>query len=1715
MATTLVPTPPPGFELEQGSMPPAPPPGFELEGQVAPPPPGFELEPPSDLLGGANASISAATPGGWSTSLKGKILQTISKVFPSSPEQDAAKLQNILAISKQSKVPVTEVYKHLDSMARDPKITGIMPDNLTNEEFATLATIPFIGAAVIQAPLTAGLGLLGYTALNKVINLNDFVPPDAPDTVKTAASFLDFGMKSAVLGGAFKIAENKMPPFIEKYFQTKLTEINPASVFKMTRDQVADIFKTGTLVTKEQMDIFKGLGLTREQLLQAVRQGLDIEIPGEKIVKMVDKPGWAAFKKVLGVKPLAEMFPKDPLLQAISKNKVTSEVIPVAGKPPAAEPPAPPTLALPANIPPPPAGFVVEKPTAAPIPDEAKIKSAVEDFGAKLKSITTPENSLYEDEPTVYIDVMMPDGLPATLTARPSQLTSPGKLIEKVLSSNKEAAAVLVKNIVEKGGGKLGNNGGLITDPNLLMFGQVQFDGPKVDTHYIPLPEFTSEAVKASIEEFKGKMPRKDALGREIVSNRPAKEQPVFTPEDLKRFEDISDKSAHWQGGGELIFGPEIPGEPRKVVGTTPSTFPQELKNIGMEQKRIQPTLKNIKEGKPLTPKQKEVAETLLKWHKEVVDATSGLSESETAEVIREVNKAAPLSEADKTWGDEEPPTAPTVSGESGKIDVSLLPLVNEAIEIAGHLKEASDELGQTIAPGLVSSEAKLSAAMAREGLGKKAQAWDRLEAATAELHKSFEKLPNDFNVEFIDRMEHGTPQPDAALQTAATLLNDPLVMRREKIRSLGTGALEEFNRNYFPRYWAEYEKTMKAGIGKKPLEGPKSFLKERTYATLKEGIAAGLTPLSYNPVDFVLWKCREMDRYIFARELLQSGKDEGFVEAVMIGKEKPEGWVKINDNISVIYKNPQIPIKEAFDSKVMESLNKVATALGIEHLRKVNIGGKRWGYATRSGKKVVTKFAGDPTMVLAHEIGHAIDFKYGLQEIMFGGSRPYADFIIDKMIGKANREGRLDDVKRLEEQKVRNKELRDLADERQQRQAYARKGEEKMAVMMEAYIHAPELFKRVAPNTFKFFENFLKSHDELKPFLEIKPSVVLEEGKASVYAGGLVIAGHYYAQPDFARVVNNYLSPGLEGSKLYQVYRAAGNLLNQSQLGLSAFHAGFTSFDVMTSRLALGLYKIFAGYPIEGLGTIASTPAALLTNVYKGHLLHAAWYGKASTPEMKMIAEFAAIAGGRAKMDARYSTHIAKRIADTFREGKLVKGVLQLPIAGIEIAAYPIMQWLVPRQKFGVFFDLMKFEIEKNPDMTHAELRTIAQEIWNSVDNRLGQMVYDNIFWNKVFKDALMGSVRSTGWDVGTINELGGGAYDGGKLLLDMVRRKKTKFTYRLSYLIALPILVGIVSAMYQYLATGKSPESRKDLFFPQTGGVDKNGNPNRVSLPSYMKDVYHFRHSPWRTILNKVAPLPSLIAQQLENKDFYGTEIIHADDPLIKKIGEELKFLGTQLTPFGIRNYQKESYGQSKVTKALSFVGIVPAPYDVNMTEAEKKASEIQRKKHPSAARTQEQAAESQAITKVRNEYSMTKDKKTLLQAIKDGVISRAQASNIMKSSRKIPIEKMVSSFTVEQTVDVFKDASPEEKIKIKKILLKKIANKMKYPERLPPAEIKYLKKVRQDLLNPQPEEPKPWVDLSVFSNLREGSIQNAPNADFTNLNGTQPKKRFSIVK
>ncbi len=383
------------------------------------------------------------------------LLDKVQAVFSKPPEQRQAEAANIYAISKTTGLDPLFVEKNYDKIKRDPSVTGIKPTQMTNEEFMGMLTLPAVGAGVLAVgPIATAAGIAGFTLLDHVIDLKKFVPENASDEVKTAVDLADFIGKGLIAHGISKAS----PKFIEAFTKSKLEQYKLPEKVSLSGEQVRDIYQTGKLTTPEQVQLYSALDLTRDQLKQAISKGVDINVPAEKIVTLTDKPWWSKVKGMFGIssepatssslagKPTQAL----PGLPDYSKDLPKDNIVrDASGQPISVNMPEKPPMikeaekhgtvigldagtklpiidtTKPAVTPTETAGTAAPVPATAPVAKPAtplsndQIKAVIEKAGGKFKAVTTQENSVYDNEPTIYFD----DANGSTKTIRPSQLT--------------------------------------------------------------------------------------------------------------------------------------------------------------------------------------------------------------------------------------------------------------------------------------------------------------------------------------------------------------------------------------------------------------------------------------------------------------------------------------------------------------------------------------------------------------------------------------------------------------------------------------------------------------------------------------------------------------------------------------------------------------------------------------------------------------------------------------------------------------------------------------------------------------------------------------------------------------------------------------------------------------------------------------------------------------------------------------------------------------------------------------------------------------------------------------------------------------------------------------------------------------------------------------------------------------------------------------------
>lgn len=772
--------------------------------------------------------------------------------------------------------------------------------------------------------------------------------------------------------------------------------------------------------------------------------------------------------------------------------------------------------------------------------------------------------------------------------------------------------------------------------------------------------------------------------------------------------------------------------------------------------------------------------------------------------------------------------------------------------QAADAITSAAADLQRTFSPGSRGEQAKLTTAEMRRENSRAARKVDIRYRAYDAARQAFDKYIRVNGQaaadDFMDRINRGEKQADPKLQALADHLD---AERRAKVAvmdALGTGATEKFDENWFGRQWENADQARLYFRARKPLTGPKTFLKGRTLESVAEGRSLGLKLVTDNPVEMHLMKMGEMDKYIAGVNTIHGLEAQGAAMKIKSGQAVPTGWQRIHDQIG--------------------------------------------------------------------------------------------------------------------------------------------------------------LYKAKNPVT------------------------------------GEVEPGSYYAPEPVATLINNHLSPGLRNKAWFRTYLGAANWMNQFQLGMSGFHIAFTSADAIVSKVALSLREGFKGNLVGAVKDILGAPGAPVTNAIRGHKGLMEWFRPGSqSPEVQQIIGILEDAGARVQSDPFYRTHISDRMMSAWRKGNVLGAFGRALLLPVELPTRFIMDVIVPRQKLGVAMDIVAMEMRTNPGISREALVAKARSAWDSADNRMGQLVYDNLFWNRLVKDMAMASIRSVGWNLGTFREVLGGVVDLAKQPITALRGKPTELTNRAAYFVALPAVHVAIGSFLTYVFTGRGPQSLRDAMFPPTGEKDEKGNPQRIALPTYMKDLYHFGHEPLKTLGNKLHPMLNLIHEMLVNKDYYGEKIRNEDDPLIQQAKQMAVAAMQSMEPLSTRNLRRGlELGASPASAAKSFIGLTPAPSIINMSEAERVAAEMVREKIPVGARTHEQVEKSRLKHDIARRIGQG-DTTALSAAVQAGQLSRDDARAIVKESGQRPLQVQLTRLSAKEALQVWMKATPEERTNIRIPLLRKL--------------------------------------------------------------------------
>lgn len=561
---------------------------------------------------------------------------------------------------------------------------------------------------------------------------------------------------------------------------------------------------------------------------------------------------------------------------------------------------------------------------------------------------------------------------------------------------------------------------------------------------------------------------------------------------------------------------------------------------------------------------------------------------------------------------------------------------------------------------------------------------------------------------------------------------------------------------------------------------------------------------------------------------------------------------------------------------------------------------------------------------------------------------------------------------------------------------------------------------------------------------------------------------GSYWGPASSARMFNNFVSAGLRGRwkvpytnfSLFDAMKATNGLANRMQLGISMFHGVETMLNSGFSTMAKGLKQgVNEGQIFRGLGNV------LKGGTFVAPLVEDTWNGAKGLMEYRDPGSTGSIQYGQLASDlesarANVITNPQFKIEamDKFRKNfadagdallphstKAVAGVkasLNLLEAGVETTSWPLMNYLIPRVKIGAFYKIanqIHSEFEGAPPET---INMELQKAWDSVDNRFGQVSYQNMFMNKIVQDIATLAVRSPGWNIGTIREVGGGVLDAAESAKNLAQGKGLNISNRTAYTGAMVLGTMMVNSIYHYIHTGQMPQG-VDYFFPKDGTKTVQGEDNRVYPKTYVYDFVNLYHDPFHTVEHKAAPDISTLADIVTNQDYYHRAIRDPGSSAPAQAASTLAYMAHQFVPFSFGNLQESTLRNQK-SKWEPFAGVLPAPRWVGRTPAENLAYTYFQGTKASGGQSPAMLEKQKKFVELRNKVASGEISPDQVQtAIEKGQIQPAAVKHLYSSMNKPQIVTWANSIRDnEQLWNVWSVASPEEKKLLFPLVLKRTA-------------------------------------------------------------------------
>jgi hypothetical protein len=596
---------------------------------------------------------------------------------------------------------------------------------------------------------------------------------------------------------------------------------------------------------------------------------------------------------------------------------------------------------------------------------------------------------------------------------------------------------------------------------------------------------------------------------------------------------------------------------------------------------------------------------------------------------------------------------------------------------------------------------------------------------------------------------------------------------------------------------------------------------------------------------------------------------------------------------------------------------------------------------------------------------------------------------------------------------------------------------------------------------------------------------VPLDDSIAKVYfpaesGEGLINAGQYFVEEGFGRLLNNYLSTDhIREVRIGRGLMWIKNATTALELSLSPFHAIFETLDAVGSNLGLGLQKLVnrgvlggsAKAVAEGLRDMVTAIGTPVTHGLGKKSLGAQIRLAAGNPDeffktadgaamlksypraREMIEDLFSAGWKPTELEQDWRTNSVRTFTEAVGDIKagdsanyIGAGLRAFPAAN-EMLMRPLFDYYIPNLKVAQFFKEYAEAIKQNESKLKGGVLTraaLARQTWRFVEDRFGEMNYDNLFWNRTFKSAMQLMFRSVTWKLGSASAFAGAFGGQGREFRDAFKERRAPELHRnTAWLFGMFLLTAALGTILSIALGKRTPQSLTDLVFPR---VDPKDDKIRVSLPTYFKDLVHLIHSPTSYVTSSMSGWIGRAADMLRNKDYYGVQIRDTDDSIVKQALQVGKYTGETVLPFSIRGYKNLSAQDvGALRKAVALLGVNPAPRFIAQTPAERASDDYWRGQRSEAGIRPEQL---ERKSEKRHLVAQIEhgDAPDISGALAKGTIKPKEVKAVYQRAQMGALPASVLHMPLADAERIFERANLSERAKLAPIMAKKRANAAK---------------------------------------------------------------------